>query len=164
MRYLILFISMLACVRDSLSRGEAPIASHLQRRNWNMTTKQEVFNTVVRGLRKQDAPSIGATAPGLPDVQLGNGCAYRGKGGRRCAVGMLIPDDEYHVSMEGQNVALIAESSPTIHDIMVDVGEKFLCHLQNVHDDCMRVEGVFNDMVANSFRAIARDNGLEYPE
>lgn len=52
-------------------------------------TLQETFDKVVNGLRKQGCRS------------LKNGrCRYRGDNGRKCAVGMVIPDEDYNPDME----------------------------------------------------------------
>lgn len=53
---------------------------------------QEIFDTVVRHLAQQGTQSVSK------DVIL---CAYRGVGGRKCAAGVLIPDESYVPAMEG---------------------------------------------------------------
>lgn len=58
-------------------------------------TDQETFDFVVRALHKQGGPSIGGN-PGSP-----TSCAYRSTTGRKCAVGHLIPDEEYKPRFEG---------------------------------------------------------------
>lgn len=56
-------------------------------------TAQETFDTVARHLLTQRMRSgtFGA-------------CLYRGRDGRKCAAGCLLPDEEYHPSMEGYGV------------------------------------------------------------
>ena len=49
--------------------------------------KQEIFNTAVKHLRIQNAKSIN---------KFYNQCKYYGDGGRKCAIGCLISDEEYN--------------------------------------------------------------------
>lgn len=53
-----------------------------------------LFQRIVRGLAAQEWQQS-RIAEGSP------GCAYRGFDGRRCAVGVLIPDEIYSVDIEG---------------------------------------------------------------
>jgi len=64
-------------------------------------------------------------------------CAYRGRGGERCAIGMLIPDDLYSPDMEGQNVYSLLEMDlfmdivwEPVNSLIFDV----LKDLQVIHD------------------------------
>lgn len=52
-------------------------------------TKQETFDTVIAHLRKQGKQS-----------REGSRCKYRGPNGLKCAVGCLIPDEQYSEWME----------------------------------------------------------------
>lgn len=61
-------------------------------------TNQELFDTVAAHLLRQHARST------RPFTQSPANCAYRGDGGRKCAIGVLIPDERYTVALEGQNV------------------------------------------------------------
>lgn len=56
-----------------------------------MTTKQEIFDTVVRNLHAQGRPAVNSKGH----------CEYRTADGCKCAVGGLIPDDKYGRSLEG---------------------------------------------------------------
>lgn len=61
--------------------------------------QQEIFNTVLFGLRKQGKASTTS--------QDGGGlweCRYRGPNGLKCAAGMLLKDEYYDHLMEGQPV------------------------------------------------------------
>lgn len=85
-----------------------------------MPTKQQTFDTVVSHLRKQKARSS-------TDV----GCAYRGAGGMKCAVGVLIPDNLYHPEME-QRLCVQDQVRPTLEHLEHDI---LLCRdLQQAHD------------------------------
>lgn len=113
-----------------------------------MLSLQAVFNKAVRGLLKQGKKSLSRADPTT--------CAYRGRDGMRCAIGMLIKDKHYTDAMEGG----------TVHDeavcdalkksgVSVD-GESFdLCaDLQTVHDNRAVKEW------RRDFGAVARRFGL----
>ena len=63
-------------------------------------TKQEVFDKVATHLLTQMEQSRSEAAKGFSKEPTG--CAYRGDGGKMCAVGCLIPDDIYDEEMEGK--------------------------------------------------------------
>ena len=95
---------------------------------------QLLFNKVVKGLLKQNKKSV--------DVS-GMRCAYRGRGGTKCAIGMLIPDKLYHPLMEdyGPVIVLLAgEGHGKLRkaifpsDMTDEAGTEFLTRLQNIHD------------------------------
>jgi hypothetical protein len=56
-------------------------------------TNQEIFDTVLHGIRKQ----------GRPSVSQDGRCLYRGPDGLKCGVGLLIDDSEYCPEMEGKS-------------------------------------------------------------
>lgn len=90
--------------------------------------KQAIFNKVATHLLAQGARSMG---------KYGSfeGCAYRGAGGARCAIGVLIPDELYRNELEGVEV----EHLP--FDVRDALGtddsymREFLHELQAVHDE-----------------------------
>jgi rubredoxin len=102
--------------------------------------RQDIFNKVATHLLKQDEPSFRTDMTG--------GCAYRGVGGLRCAIGALIPDEKYTEEIEGRSAAhvsviqILNDSGYTIdHDgPIVEQGEAtgtdvdFLIDLQELHD------------------------------
>jgi hypothetical protein len=59
--------------------------------------RQKVFDTVVAHLLTQNE-QCRSTLKGV------NTCAYRGKFGLKCAVGVLIPDEVYSPIIEGESV------------------------------------------------------------
>lgn len=65
---------------------------------------QQIFDTVYSGLSaqgfRQSRCKMKSNQSGM-DIMA---CAYRGEGGRKCAVGHLIPDDKYSTELEGKNV------------------------------------------------------------
>lgn len=88
-----------------------------------MITNQDAYNIVAKHLLTQLAQSI---------YPSGN-CVYRGKGGKKCAIGCLIPDELYDVSIEGSTVD--REKVQDIMDqIIVDPDFMLLTDLQYIHD------------------------------
>lgn len=65
-----------------------------------MNRLQDIYNTVRTHLLTQNAKSMRPSRLPAGDPQ----CAYRGSGGMKCAVGVLIPDEKYSPSMEGYSV------------------------------------------------------------
>lgn len=66
-------------------------------------------------------------------------CLYRGPNGKKCAVGIFIPDDRYHPSMDsnsnngGVSISLLMRKFD-LSDIM-PLGELYLYDLQRTHDN-----------------------------
>ena len=83
-------------------------------------TNQEAFDKVCKHLLTQMKPS-----------KLGPRCRYRGPEGTMCAIGCLIPDDEYNVDFEGHNIGGIRSSVKSLRELELSL----LCDLQSVHDD-----------------------------
>lgn len=85
--------------------------------------KQEIFDKVSKHLLKQNKKALN---------RLVGGCAYRSRSGKlKCAAGCLIPDSEYHVSMEGQ----IARNLEFFDDFGYSLLEISLVdELQVIHD------------------------------
>ena len=98
-------------------------------------TMQQEFNTSVRGIFAQGGPSI------RPDGE----CVYRGRGGKKCAIGHLIIDDEYDKKMDGLEGGV--NVSGLIEDYKVSTlskeRERFYNNLQAAHDwsaiDCIEL-------------------------
>lgn len=119
-------------------------------------TEQEIFDTVVNHLR---------TMPGRSMARSVNFCAYRGDNGNKCAVGVLLTDEEY--SDMGGN---LIESSGVHH---LATYKKFpahlkphvelLGHLQHIHDNAYNWNGdTFTGELA--LAALAKDFNLTYTE
>lgn len=87
-----------------------------------MFAKQETFDLVAKHLLQQNAQSM------HPQTHI---CAYRGCDGRKCAIGVLIPDELYTEDLEG-----LAASHPRIANLLRDLDHDVaLCaDLQRVHD------------------------------
>lgn len=93
-----------------------------------MKTDQETFDTVARHLLTQ----------GKPAVIIGQGCAYRGSDGTKCAVGCLIPDDKYSPAYENMAIGGSGMRARELQDILREQGYDniaLLQDLQRAHDD-----------------------------
>jgi len=107
--------------------------------------KQEVFDTVVNHLRQQGKKAF--------DQRLGR-CLYRTEDGLKCAVGCLIPDNEYSRMME--NRSHLNVDSPTLQKIIDQGNYELLISLQRVHDALNAQEW------EQGFQRVATRFGLKY--
>lgn len=82
-------------------------------------------------------------------------CAYRGDNGRKCAVGMVIPDEDYSPDME-----LFVASKGKVYRYLVGEGYDvpFLIRLQHIHDIVPRSKW------ENEFEKVAEEYSLIYTE
>jgi len=95
--------------------------------------KQEIFDTAVRGLRKQGAP-------GYDNHASGGQCRYLSGEGNKCAVGILFNEKElrHYAKYSGGISALVVDSRlnknfelrPFFYD-----EQDLLVDLQDAHDD-----------------------------
>ncbi len=114
-------------------------------------TLQEIFDKVIIHLRTQNADSMSDYA---------GGCAYRGADGRQCAIGCLIPDDEYDSDMEGNDVEGLIPYSDAIAGLLHLSEEDYLRllgALQSLHDDVMCIETIFGSDTRVAATDIAKD-------
>ena len=92
--------------------------------------KQQVFERIVDHLLAQKEPALN---PGK------YACMYRGENGKKCAVGVLIPDEEYLSGFEGKDVRELLNHYPRLHTVF-DLSEEYdgelrlLVMLQDIHD------------------------------
>jgi hypothetical protein len=92
-------------------------------------TDQQVYDFVKEKLIEQKIPSVGS--------DNGNGCAYRGHDDAKCAIGHLIPDEDYSSEMENKGVGRLLDYLQSIDYIGTQrpyIKEYFLSRLQGVHD------------------------------
>ena len=82
---------------------------------------QEAFDTVAKHLLTQGQRS---TADGT------DGCRYRGGEGRKCAAGVLIPDEIYREEMEGFSWRAVCE----MHPLVPQTHCHLITELQHLHD------------------------------
>jgi len=103
---------------------------------------QEVYDKVKAHLLSQGHKSLGANGH----------CAYRGYAGAMCAAGILIPDDMYHVGMEGT-----ACSDGDVFAVLNQLGIDYTLvrSLQQLHDN------VPVDIWPDALAAHARHFGLK---
>lgn len=93
---------------------------------------QEIFDTVVNHLRAQKVRSVLFNLGGV-DVQ----CRYRGTNNTKCAIGCLIPDEEYQNVLEGNTLGsmiALGITPPTIRYMIMDGHKTLLATLQHIHD------------------------------
>lgn len=107
-------------------------------------TEQEIFDTVVEHLMKQGKRSI---VPGETT------CVYRGPDGLKCAVGVLIADDEYDPEIERNCWSAVAHGHgfTTQHYELLD-------RLQEVHDEALA--GNFREQALKRARDVAEEHNL----
>ena len=89
-------------------------------------TNQEAFDRATDGMLKQGKRSE-RTIDGVTY------CAFRGRYGRKCAVGFCIPNKEYSKNLElNSSIEFVAGAVPSLHGVSCDL----LGVLQDVHDIC----------------------------
>jgi hypothetical protein len=94
-------------------------------------TKQEMFDTVARHLLTQNERSE-EIRKSTVDGTLIPFCSYRGMGGLKCAIGVLIPDEIYRPEMENNGAYSLLEQFP---ELAAYIPDEDLAHaLQYVHD------------------------------
>jgi hypothetical protein len=88
---------------------------------------QEVFDTVVTHLRNQKVKSMNDEGE----------CLYRGPNGLMCAVGCLIPDDQYDPNMENNPIDVLLNTDLLQGDLRKTLTrfKSLLNKLQILHDD-----------------------------
>lgn len=93
-------------------------------KNINDFTKQEIFEYICNHLLSQKTKCYNNKS------KSGNGCLYR-SGNLKCAVGCLIPDEEYVPQMEAKDAFYLCRSFyNNVTEDMID----FLLMLQKIHD------------------------------
>lgn len=104
------------CVRDP---------STMTLRNVSNFTLVEIADEVLRRLKKQNAFSH----------DQARGCRYRGRNGTACAVGLLIPDADYHSDLESFGArSLLEKFQPVEKQGVFTEQANMLCALQQFHD------------------------------
>lgn len=112
-------------------------------------SNQEIFDEVVKGLESQSwIASIGE-----------NGyCQFRGLGGRKCAIGWLIPDDDYNKAFENLNGDIERLLKKLEQSYTIELLE-FLWELRDLHDDLPNPEAM-----REGYRKFAKSHDLTWPE
>jgi hypothetical protein len=125
---------------------------------------QEIFSHVYAALLKQGVASYGEMTNCMTTSEM---CLYRGPNGTKCALGHLIPDEEYRLSMEGQSISDLDFGEDPYFN-MNDDRLGFLASLQGVHDRYMpRKDAPDADRSIDKWKRemgnLARDFKLEVP-
>lgn len=119
---------------------------------------QVLFDAALNTIRAQEGPA----------VDEGGRCRYLTEDGRRCAIGALIPFEEYRESFEGHH--FIEFFGPAF----VAAHKRLLCQLQEAHDYCaaLAIGGRTRNPFVSDFvflaaweprmAAIAHEFGLRY--
>lgn len=108
---------------------------------------QQIFDTVLTGLRAQGKASMGD-----------EGCMYRGEDDCKCAVGMIIPDADYRYEMEGQSAPLVVTKFPQLFHLQGHA--ELLDALQDAHDQELSSGGMGAWEAA--MKSVATQFGLTY--
>ncbi len=113
-------------------------------------TSQEIFDTSVTALLKQ----------GRRSVKPSGYCMFRGPNGTKCAVGHLIPDDDYDPRMDQTLGEDGLGNSYTLELVAqkLETGQSFLFGLQRCHDKSSDTN--FDSDFRHLARAFAEDHEL----
>lgn len=124
-------------------------------------TKNEIFDFVLKGILRQGGPSVNKEGE----------CLYRGDNGRKCAIGLLIHDDDYISEFEGLKpwVDMKYVTEPIDADKLLllnylklkNFNLKFLRDLQIIHDECSNLDD-FKFQYITRMLDYARDNHIIY--
>ena len=97
--------------------------------NLNQATEQEVFDTISAHLLTQKAKSM--LHPKKPPFEY-EACAYRSREGLMCAIGCLIPLEDYKPEYEKEGWSELLEK----YEKLPRRHANFLSRLQTIHDGC----------------------------
>jgi len=105
-----------------------------------MRTAQELYDTIATHLLMQNArsedPDTAVVSSDPYESDIPPACLYRGPNGLRCAVGCVIPDEEYNRGLEGCGIADLLR----LKRFSFELRHEFKRHLtllndlQNMHD------------------------------
>ena len=87
-------------------------------------TAQELFDIVYKHMMSQNARSV-----------MGgySTCAYRGEDGLKCAIGVLIPDEDYREDMERKGAENLLAKGACLHHLAAH--HRLISKLQGIHDE-----------------------------
>jgi hypothetical protein len=140
-----------------------------------MKTFQEIFDTVLFGLRAQGVASVSVKVYGDGDESVE--CMYRGDSGTKCAAGMLLPDEAYRPEMEDvaatqaqDTVNRFQQGKLAVWPVLLAAGvpptaASLVQWMQIAHDDYMpRTKGDSMQVWEARMRCIALQFNLHYTE
>lgn len=113
-------------------------------------TEQEAFDKVWDWFVVQGKPR---------SLNEDGGCAYRGKDGARCAVGVLVPDEEIGFLQEGPSIWSNSHGWGRLDSLKGLDKHGFLTPLQACHDEAGCGKGI-----ESRLRKFAEKQGLSVPE
>ena len=113
----------------------------------NREANQAAFEKVVRHLLRQGKRS---SSDGW--------CQYRGPLGLKCAIGVLIPDEEYVPAMDGLTASALRLMREFAPPSLLGLDECLLTELQEVHDHAEP------DAWADKLATVADSFGLAMPD
>lgn len=129
-----------------------------------ITSAQMMFNTVYTHLWNQGGPSINVQL--CPETGASVTCMYRDSSGRMCAVGVLIPNEQYVPDMENTPVNRLVNN---FHLPEIEANVDMLHKMQMAHDHagCEVFHNfnsdpkVWREKLTERFLKIAQQHGLD---
>ncbi len=88
---------------------------------------QQAFTKIVTHLRAQNRQS---------KDDLYRLCLYKAPNSDSCAVGCMIPDDQYSPNMEGKSLRVLMETFPDLFNEWPENTINLMSSMQTVHDVC----------------------------
>lgn len=133
-------------------------------------TPQDIFDTVAAHLYKQNKRSYKGNAR-----MSGGFCVYRSPEGLKCAVGCLIPDEDYDPRMDdnecmrgGTYVSKLVDLAPELGfrlPAYFSANVALLASLQRAHDgaDIVNADKTFNRAaLKDKLQLVANDHNLKF--
>ena len=117
--------------------------------------EEKVFRKAIKGLLKQGVQSTNLAS--TPNRII---CEYRTVSGLKCAVGMLIKDDEYLKEMEYKSIWDLIESN--LFPKRLAPHKDLLSQMQIIHDayDKRSTPDAFNIFCARRYKELAKEYGF----
>lgn len=115
-------------------------------------TKAQYLATLIAAAHDGTFPSS------LPD---GLTCMYRGPGGKKCAAGLLIPDEKYTPRMEHKSVEVLNMNFPGDIDIPEGMTIAQVQMVQAIHDTFASFRSWQADKFVEAVRAETYFQGVE---
>ncbi len=131
-------------------------------------TNQEIFDLVVPAIIKQGRPSRSETPVFNKDGEMTNGCRYRSEDGAKCAIGMLITDEEYAMygaeiedNKASEAISYIPRLNLWLAEPVEGFDKRFLDELQRAHDNALSQEN-YPSVFINNFKRRCRNVALDF--
>lgn len=115
---------------------------------------QKAFEDCVLLLWKQDSISLNG--------KMGSyGCAYRGDNCTKCAIGFLIPDNEYMTDFEGYSIFDLYKKD-NLPTSLAKFYIQYLSGIQRMHDSIFEYSDFRTQLMENA-QSFAKDWNLQMP-